>query len=156
MDRKTTSAQADRHYLLIRSAGLRCALPAPSVRRVVRDLASYPLAGSRPHLLGLSQYGGEPLAIVDLHALLTGSRPRPDHRTTLIVKPPRGPLRGNLGLAVDEAVSVIRLDHDDRSSEGAALVAAEINHDGGPLLILTPAVLFDDDWQSTEGVDGRR
>ena len=154
MDRETTAAQGDRHYLLVRSAGLRCALPAPSVRRVVRDLASYPLAGSRPHLLGLSQYGGEPLAIVDLHALLTGSRPRPDHRTTLIVKPPAGPLRGNLGLAVDEAVTVIRLEIDDRPSETAGLVAAETNLDGEPLLILAPAVLFDDDWRPTEGVDG--
>jgi chemotaxis signal transduction protein len=122
----------------------------------VRDLASYPLAGSQPHLLGLSQYGGEPLAIVDLHALLTGSQPRPDHRTTLIVKPPTGPLRGNLGLAVDEAVNVIRLDPKDHPSRVGALVAAETHHDGEALVILDPAVLFDDDWQPTEGFDGRR
>ena len=140
--------------MLVRSAGLRCAVPAASVRRVVRDLASHPLAGGRPHLVGLSQYGGEPLAIIDLHALLTGSQPRPDHRTTIIVKPPAGPLRGSLGLAVDEAVNVIRLDQDDRSSDAAGLVAAEADHEGDPLLILAPAVLFDDDWQPTEAADG--
>jgi chemotaxis signal transduction protein len=154
MDREMTPAQEDRRFLLVRTGGLRCAVPAASVRRVVRDLASHPLAGARPHLIGLSQYGGEPLAIIDLHAALTGGQPRPDHRTTLIIKPPSGPLGGSLGLAVDEAVDVVRLNHDDHSSDAAALVATEIDHDGDPLLILAPAVLFDGDWQPMEAADG--
>jgi chemotaxis signal transduction protein len=121
---------------------------------VVRDLASHALAGARPHLVGLSQYGGEPVAIIDLHAVLTGGQPRPDHRTTLIIKPPSGSLGGSLGLAVDEAVDVIRLNHDGHCSDAAALIATEIDHDGDPLLILAPAVLFDGDWQPTEAADG--
>jgi hypothetical protein len=55
---------------------------------------------------------------------------------------------------VDDAVNVIRLDHDERSSEAVGLVAAEADHEGDPLLILAPAVLFDDDWQPTEAADG--
>ncbi len=59
---KSLSAEGDRTFLLVRSGGACYALPATQVRHVVRGLACHPVPGGRPHLLGLAQYAGEPLA----------------------------------------------------------------------------------------------
>ena len=51
------------------------AMPALAVRRVVRALELHPLPGAGEGLLGLFEFGGEPLAVLDLARLLGGPAP---------------------------------------------------------------------------------
>jgi len=92
------------HHLFDVEHGTLTDLPADQVRRVVRGLACHPAPGARPHLVGLAQFGGEPLAVLDLHALVTGGTPRSDHRATVILGRQGAWSGAVLGLAPGEAV----------------------------------------------------
>ena len=95
-------------YLLVRSGGRSYGVAADQVRHVVRGLLCHPVPGSRPHLLGLAQYGGEPLAVLDLQALLEKGRPRANYRATVVLGRRGRRSRTMIGLAVDEARRVVR------------------------------------------------
>jgi chemotaxis signal transduction protein len=94
------------HYLLVRSGGHRCAIPVNAAKLVTGAPKVYPLHSSEPRLLGLAQIAGEPVAVVDLHALLDpeGGSGGGHELTVVIRQPGRGT---SLGLAVDEAFGVI-------------------------------------------------
>lgn len=62
-------ADAER-YLLLRAGDAFCALPLQQVRRVVRALTIHALPGAAPELLGLAEFAGEPLPVLDLGMLL--------------------------------------------------------------------------------------
>ena len=68
----STSGGASRagSFLLLRAGDDVCALPLSAVRRVVRALSVHPLPGAANELLGLAEFGGEPLAILDLARLV--------------------------------------------------------------------------------------
>ena len=108
MVQEMTGSKDAPRYLLVRSGNLSCALPASDVVRVVRGLNCFPIPGSKPRLLGLAQYGGEPLPVLDLHALVDGSVSGSRHGTTVIVGRFRRHDRKILGLAVDEVVRVVQ------------------------------------------------
>ena len=139
-----------RRYLLVRSGGTRWALPADQVRRVVRNLACHPVPGGLPHFLGLAQYGGEPLAVLDLHTLVTGETLRSAHLATVILGR-RGKRSGAvLGLAIDEAQRVVTLVHKPQPGSDDSLVQGTVTIDGGPVNVVNTASLF----SSSEDVDG--
>ena len=142
MDQEVASPEGVRRYLLVRSGGIRWALPADQVRRVVRNLACHPVPGGLPHLLGLAQYGGEPLAVLDLHTLVTGDTLRSDHRATVILGR-RGERSGAvLGLAIDEAQRVVTLARPPQPGSDDALVQGTVTIDGDPVKVLDTADLF--------------
>jgi hypothetical protein len=58
-----------------RSAAAALGLPAAAVRRVARALRLHPLPGAGEELLGLAEFAGEPLAVLDLARLL-GVKPQ--------------------------------------------------------------------------------
>ncbi len=98
-------------YLLVRTGGRRCALPLDVVRRVVRGLQIYPVPGSDQRLLGLAQFGGEPMAIVDLAALFDEVGGRHGDGVTVVVGRRSGGDSGSvLGLAVDEVAEVSEIE----------------------------------------------
>ena len=134
--------EGDRRYLLVRSGGAGWALPADQVRRVVRGLACHPAPGARPHLLGLAQFGGEPLAVLDLNALVTGSTPRSDHRATVILGR-HGAWSGSvLGLAIDEALRVVTLADPPQPGFPNSLVERSLTVDGDSVRVLNTDHLF--------------
>jgi chemotaxis signal transduction protein len=135
---------------VVRSGEIRCALPADRVRRVARDLICHPLPGGRPHLLGLAQFGGEPMAVLDLYALVTGGEPRLNPRATVILDPNRLRERSVLGLGVDEAIHVISLPKAAGEFYGEGLVRGTVMSDGHQVTVLSPDVLFDTDWTPGE------
>jgi len=138
MDQEVVSSEGVRRYLLVRSGGTRWALPADQVRRVVR------------HLLGLAQYGGEPLAVLDLYTLVSGGMLRSDHRATVILGR-RGERSGAvLGLAIDEAERVMTLADPPQPGSDDSLVQGTVTIDGGPVNVVNTANLF----SSSEDVDG--
>lgn len=107
MVQETTGSKEAQRYVLVRAGSLICALPASDVVRVVRGLTCFPIPGSKPRLLGLAQYGGEPLPVLDLHALVDGDVSGTRHSTTVIVGRSWRRDRRILGLAVDEVVRVV-------------------------------------------------
>ena len=93
-------------------------------------------------MLGLAQYGGEPLAVLDLHTLVTGDTLRSDHRATVILGR-RGERSGAvLGLAIDEAQRVVTLADPPQPGSDDALVQGTVTIDGDPVKVLDTAGLF--------------
>ena len=130
------------NYLLVRSGGHRCAIPVEAAKLVTKAPKIYPLHSSEPRLLGLAQIAGEPVAVVDLHALLdpeggTGGA----HDLTVIIREPGG--GSSVGLAVEEAFGVIAVaDARPRREDDPGWVAGRSSVDGRPIVILDPEQLF--------------
>jgi chemotaxis signal transduction protein len=151
MNQEVPRGQQDRRFLLVRSGGVFCALPANEVRRVVRGLTCHAVPGGKPHLLGLAQYGGEPLAVLDILALVSGGAPRANNRATVIVGTDRRGARTMLGLAVDEALRVAAMTEFWNLEPGQdGLLEGTATCDLGPVKLLNTSVLFADEWRPTE------
>jgi chemotaxis signal transduction protein len=109
MVHEPTGIATDRRILVVRSGASRLAVPTEDVVRVVRDLTCYPVPGSGPHLLGLAQYGGEPLPVLDLQAMVEGAAPGGLRSATIILGRGRERTHSLVGLAVDEVLRVTDL-----------------------------------------------
>jgi len=143
----------DRRFLLVRSGGVYCALPAAQVRLVVRGLTCHAVPGGQPHLLGLAQYGGEPLAVLDILALVSGGAPRANNRATVILGRKRRRSGTSLGLAVDEALRVVSVTEMPDAEIADGLVTGTVFLDDRPVKVLNTSVLFADDGSPSEDVD---
>jgi len=151
MDQEVVRGQEDRHFLLVRSGGVFCALPANHVRRVVRGLTCHPVPGGQPHLLGLAHYGGEPLAVLDILALVSGGAPRANNRATVILGREQRGERTVLGLAVDEALRIAAItEFSNLQPGGDGLLQGTATLEIGAVKLLNTSVLFADEWQPTE------
>lgn len=139
----STHVDEGSNFLLVRSGGYRCAIPVDAAKLVTKAAKIEPLPGSAPRFLGLAQVAGEPVAVVDLHALLdpTGD-PGGGHELTVIVRGPDG--ASTLGLAVDEAFGVVSLTADEPPSEtDPNWVIGRIRLDRRSIAILDPIELFE-------------
>lgn len=130
------------HYLLVRSGGHRCAIPVAAAKLVTKAPMVFPLHSSEPRLLGLAQIAGEPIAIVDLHALLDPEGgPGGGHELTVIIREPGG--GSSLGLAVDEAFGVIGVVNEQpRREDDPGWIAGRSSVNDRPVVILDPVQLF--------------
>jgi len=96
--------------LLVQAGDDLCAVPIAAVRRVVKALQAYPLPGAGPELLGLAEYGGEPLAVLDLARLVNASSgPKPLYPVTVVVTAGPANSRETVGLAADGAVEIVSI-----------------------------------------------
>jgi chemotaxis signal transduction protein len=127
-------------------------LPASDVVRVVRGLTCFPIPGSKPRLLGLAQYGGEPLPVLDLHALVGGSVSGSRHGTTVIVGRSRRHDRKILGLAVDEVVRVVQ--STEISSINGEETVSEATIAGDEVKVVNTGGLLMDAIDESGAVDG--
>jgi len=143
MDIEVPVAEGDRRFLLVRSGGSCYAVPAAQVRHVVRGLACYPVPGGQPHLLGLAQYAGEPLAILDLHSLAEGEAPQSHHRTTVILGRGQRDSWTAVGLAVNEALRVQNLEGGISGGCRDSLVAGTVDLEGETIKVINTGVLFE-------------
>lgn len=141
----TDHPECEPHYLMVRSGGHRCAIPVEATKLVTKAPTVYPLPSSAERLLGLAQVAGEPVAIVDLHALLDSQGDRSGgHELTVIVRRPGG--SSSLGLAVDEAFGVITIaDQEGRGQSDPRWVAGRTSMNGRTVVILDPGQLFVDE-----------
>lgn len=113
-------------HLLVRLGDATAALPAAAVRRVVRSLRLYPLPGAGEGLLGLTEFAGEPLAVLDLRRMLgfeadAGSTPA----VTVVAWVGTPEERELVGLAVDEALEVAELEVAAAIAGGGELLFGE-------------------------------
>jgi len=97
-------------YLLVRCGEKVAALPAAAVRRVVRGTRLHPLPGAGPGLIGLAEFAGEPLAVLDLAQLLGEERGSSRPPVTVVTWLGSGEERELVGLGVDDAIEVVELD----------------------------------------------
>lgn len=96
--------------LLVRAGEQVCALPLGQVRRVVAALATHPLPGAAPELLGLAEFAGEPLPVLELGRLLNAAPgPAPIRPVTIVAWAGPPAERELVGLAADEALSIVEV-----------------------------------------------
>ncbi len=94
-------------YLLVRAGATRYAIPTWAVRRVVQMPDLYRVPGARPRFLGVGQYGGEPLAVVDVQGFERETEGVGGTRGIMVVIAPGDELL--IGLGADDAEYVTRL-----------------------------------------------
>jgi chemotaxis signal transduction protein len=127
----------------VRVGTLTCALPSGSVQRVRRGLKIYPVPGSNPHLFGLTQSDGEPLAVLDLLRLLDGEA-QIESAQPLVVVVTAGPQESSetIGLAVDEALEVAVVpDGAITAASSGGLVCGTASVDDGSARVLDLSTL---------------
>ena len=145
--------QKDRRFLVVRSGALKCALPASDVVRIVRGLTCFPIPGSEVRLLGLAQYAGEPLPVLDLHAVVEGTTSGSRHRSTVILGRSRRRDRTILGLAVDEVLQVVELPIENMGAADAG-VTANSTIEGAEVKVVNTARLLTDTMDDTGAMHG--
>lgn len=126
----------DSAHLVVRAGGRCCGLPLPAVGRIVRELTLHPVPASAGRLLGLAQFGGEPLAVVDLATLV--GEVAGHGGLTIVLDGRRARGGAALGLAVDAVLGVRRLGLP-REPQGDApfgVVTGEVASPDGPVLLL--------------------
>lgn len=116
-------------YLLVRLGERVAALPALAVRRVVRGARLHPLPGAGPGLVGLAEFAGEPLAVLDLAQLLGAERGSSRPAVTVVTWLGSGSDRELVGLGVDDAIEVTELDP-------AALALGQALAGGRPVVVV--------------------
>ena len=100
-------------YMLFQLGGDRYALAAERIAEVLPMLQLKGLPGAAPGVLGLCNYHGRPVPVLDL-SLLAGGQPAPRHWGTrlLLVRYPADGGRSEhlLGLVAEQATELLRLD----------------------------------------------
>jgi purine-binding chemotaxis protein CheW len=135
---------SQQRFLTVEAGGRRYALPALSVRRVIPIPDLYPVPGAAGHLLGLGQFGGEPLAVVDLQCLGDSDADRVGSPSLVVVVAPR---EGSLvGLAVDRALQVAPA-HPPKEVARAGFVVGVVD---GDIEVLDPSWLAVNDRESVD------
>jgi len=117
--------EATRRYLLLAAGDRLAALEVRVVRRILRALPVTPLPGAQPALLGLAEYSGEPLPVLDLAQLLgAGPGPSPAFPVTVVVRVGAG---GELvGLAADAALDLVSIAPGAVTPTGEGIVVGEV------------------------------
>lgn len=117
--------EATRRFLLLAAGDRLVALEARRVRKISRALPVTPLPGARPQLLGLAQFAGEPLAVLDLAQLL-GAGPGQPSRFPITVVIWAGEDKELVGLAADAALALVSIADNALIPVGEGIVAAEV------------------------------
>ncbi|HPC83284.1 MAG TPA: chemotaxis protein CheW [Thermoanaerobaculaceae bacterium] len=133
----TASGEGGIRCLLVRAGEYRCAVPLNQVRRVVASLATHPLPNAAPELLGLAEFGGEPLPVLELARLVGAPEGAASPHPVTVVAwagPPRE--RELVGLAADQALSIVEVPVGSLAGGQAGLVSGEALVDGAPVRVL--------------------
>jgi len=131
--------------LLVNAGGERFGILASRVIRLLREVTIHPIPGAEPPLLGLGQYGGEPLAVLDLQELVGRTNSAAGHRVVVLIAAGRRVGREMIGLAVDEADRLTMLDEIERSDAATPPLIGWIERDGHRVGIVDPSLITNPD-----------
>ncbi|HQT94282.1 MAG: hypothetical protein B7Z68_06935 [Acidobacteria bacterium 21-70-11] len=137
MDSRSGTGAASLRALLVETGEYLCALPINRVRQVVRALSVHPLPGASPELLGLAEFTGEPIPVLDLARLVgapTGARPANPVTVVVWAGPPDA--RELVGLAADAALEIVEIAPADVAAAGPGLIGGEVALGGRPTCLL--------------------
>lgn len=133
-----------RPYLKVRAGEYLCALPLERVRRVVQALPARPLPGSADELLGLAEFTGEPLPILDLSRLVDApAGATPDYPVTIVAWAGPDADRELVGLAADAALEVVLIAPEDVVAGLGGAVVGEVAVRGEAVRVVDLAALDD-------------
>ncbi len=127
--------------LLIEAGEHLCAVPVHQVVRVVRALPVHPLPGAAPELLGLAEFTGEPIPVLDLARLVKappGARPATPVTVVAWAGPPEA--RELVGLAADSALEIAEIAPGEVVTRAGSL-CGEASVGGRPVRVLNLEVL---------------
>lgn len=131
------SSEGGIRCLLMRAGDYLCGVPLNQVRKVVPALTTHPLPGAAPELLGLAEFAGEALPVLDLIRLVNapvGAAPARPVTVVAWAGPPND--RELVGLACDEAVSIVELAAGAVVGPRVGTVVGETLADGVPVRVL--------------------
>lgn len=123
--------------LLVATGDYQCAIPVTQVRRVVRALPVHPLPGAAPELLGLAEFTGEPIPVLDLGRLVNappGARPTSPVTVVAWAGPPSS--RELVGLAADAAIEIVEIAPAEIVSSRPGSLCGEATVAGRPVRVL--------------------
>lgn len=132
--------------LLVRAGARVCALPVESVLETMRPLPISTLPEAPPFVSGVAVIRGEPVPVVDLHALLGGGAPGVAARFVTVRAGAR-----SVALAVERVLGIEALTASAAaappllSGASAAAVEALASRDGDLLVVLSAARLVPDE-----------
>lgn len=113
-------------HLLVRAGEYVCALPLAAVRRVVRALTVHPLPGAADELLGLAEFAGEPLPVLNLTRLVNAAPgANPSYPVTVVVWAGPADAREMVGLSADAALEVVEVPPASVVSGDGGLLSGE-------------------------------
>ncbi len=98
--------EADEQYLLVRVAGVLCALPLPHVDETMRPLPIQSVPGAPPFVRGVSRIRGDPLPVVDAARALRGEGNLPEPTRFVVIKT----ANRRVALEVDSVLGVRRIE----------------------------------------------
>jgi purine-binding chemotaxis protein CheW len=128
--------------LLVQTGDYVCALPLDRVQRVVRALAVHPLPGAAAELLGLAEFAGEPLPVLDLGRLVgapPGANPAAPVTVVARVGPPA--TEELAGLAADAALDIAALPLAPVAGGAGEIVRGEVLVGGQPARLVDLAAI---------------
>ncbi len=131
--------------LLVSAGGERFGILASRVIRLLRDVTIHPIPGARAPLVGLGQYGGVPVAVVDLPELVGRTASGASHQVIVLIAAGRHVGREMIGLAVDEADRLTVLDEIESSEEAMPPLVGWIERDGQRIWVVDPSLIADED-----------
>ncbi|MGQ9495096.1 MAG: chemotaxis protein CheW [Thermoanaerobaculaceae bacterium] len=118
---------APRRFLVLAAGDRLAAVEVGWVRKIFRALPVTPLPGARPQLLGLAQFAGEPLPVLDLAQLLgAGPGQPPRFPVTVVIWAGQDKAKELVGLAADAALDLVSITADALIPVGEGIVAAEV------------------------------
>jgi len=117
-----------------------CAIPIEQVRRVVRALRVTAVPDAAPELLGVAEYSGEPVVVLDLSKLVNAPPGgNPEFPVTVVTQ--SGVEDELIGLAADEAIRFVEVPADQALATPSGAVAAEVVIEGEPARLIDIARL---------------
>ncbi len=133
----SASGEGGIRCLLVRAGEYLCALPLNQVRRVVATLTTHPLPGAAPELLGLAEFAGEALPVLDLACLVNAPAGAASGQPVTVVVWAGPPAERELvGLAADEALAIVELPLHALTETRLGLVSGEALQAGRPVRVL--------------------
>ncbi len=136
MSASTPGSEGALRALLVATGEALCAVPVHQVRQVVRALPVHPLPGAAPELLGLAEFTGEPIPVLDLARMVdapAGARPAVPVTVVAWAGPPAA--RELVGLAADAAIEIVAIARVAAGAPGR-LVRGEVAVGGRPVRVL--------------------
>lgn len=136
----TAGPEEKTRWLVVRAGGTCYGVPVAIIRHLIRGVTCHPVPGSQPRFLGLAQFAGEPIAVVDLYAVAEGGTARSSRGVVLVVADPSDDAAATLGIAADSALRVVSVDAT--AAEHANGSRGSLTIDGETVRLLSPEVVM--------------
>lgn len=131
---------ADVLYVVVRLGADRYAIEAAQVVEVIPLVRLKALYGAPPGVAGVMNYRGEPIPVIDLDLVATGSSTKPLNGARILIVDLAvvGNRRGNVGLLVPQATETLLIDPGSFASSGVSANGAPYL---GPVLTTDAGVI---------------